>query len=96
MDCGNKTAIAGGLDPRLLGEVGDLAFTIAICASQQRFAIAYRSQIPLILLRRRLFGRYRTTPEDDTGANREPECLPSWNNRVGSALFLAASAVRQK
>ena len=62
----------------------------AICCKQQRFAIAYRSQIPLILLRRRLFGRYRTTPEDDTGANREPECLPSWNNRVGSALLLAA------
>jgi hypothetical protein len=30
MDCGNKTAIAGGLDPRLLGEVGDLAFTTAL------------------------------------------------------------------
>jgi hypothetical protein len=65
MDCGNKTAIAGGLDPRLLQEVGDLAFTIAI---------AYRSQIPLIFLRRRLLGRYRVTTEDNTGANREPVC----------------------
>ena len=33
MDCGNKTAIAGGLDPRLLQEVGDLVFTIAIASS---------------------------------------------------------------
>jgi hypothetical protein len=33
MDCGNKTATAGGLYPRLLREVGDLAFTIAIASS---------------------------------------------------------------
>ncbi len=33
---------------------------------------------------------YRITPEYSTGANREPECLPSWNNRVESAFFLAA------
>ncbi len=35
------------------------------------------------------------TPEHNTGANREPECLPSWNNRVESALLLAFSQLRQ-
>ncbi len=60
-----QNSIAGGLDPRLLQEVGDLFFTIAS---------AYRFQIPLIFLRRRLLVRYRTTPEDNTGANREPVC----------------------
>jgi hypothetical protein len=97
MDCGNKTAIAGGLDPRLLQEVGDLAFIKAICADARRLANAaalrYRKLDPKYLL---FFydERYsadielqqKTTQEQIVNLN----ALPRWNNRVGNALFLAA------
>ncbi len=88
MDCGNKTAIAGGLDPRLLQEVGDLAFTIAICASL--FSLRYRKldpKYPLFFYDEGYSAdielHQKTTQEQIVNLF----ALPRWNNRVESALI---------